>query len=262
MTSTYFLASVVLEKPELREFAFKTLAFFLERCHEKNAMLYHTYASDGPVLPHLMLDQILLARSLVEAYKYSSDNSYLEKAEDLAELATDHFYDRDGAGFYDTMLEPSSIGFLKVREKIIDENSCAAELLLELYDLTGKKEYIEKAKETLRMFEHTYRMYGIMASSYAHVLYRLNVPLTQIIIIGDKSNQATAILHNEALRHYSPRKSVQALDPSRDREKIDSLGYRVADLPKAYVCIGQTCLEPITNPEELSSRLSKLVPGG
>jgi len=262
MTSTYFLASAVLRRPELEEFAFKTLAFFLDRYRDKTAMLCHTYRSDGPTPLHLMSDQILLARSLVEAYKYSSNDSHMEKAEDLAKLAIDHFYDPDSGGFYDTILGPSSIGLLKVREKIIDENSWAAELLLELCDLTGKKVYVEKAKETLGLFERAYRGYGILASSYARVVYRLNAVLTKIVIIGDKSNQATAILRDEALRYYSPRKTVQVLDPSFDRDKIDSFGYPVADLPKAYVCVGQTCLEPMTNPEELSSRLSKFIAGG
>jgi len=257
MASAYLLASVILQKQDLQEFAIKTIHFLLKKCRNRNSMMYHSYSSDGPKPPYLLIDQVLMAKSLLETYMYSSEKSFLKETEDLVKLVLDNFYDVKAGGFYDTLFENDSIGALKVREKPIDENSEAAELLVKLYDLTGHQEYVERARETLGVFGEIYRGYGIMASSYAQSVYRFAAPATTITVIGPKSNPATTILSDVSLRFYAARKSVQVLDPSVDRDKISVLGYQVSDVPTAYACVGQVCLEPITNPEELTSKLSE-----
>jgi uncharacterized protein YyaL (SSP411 family) len=259
MASAYLLASVTLQRPDLQTFAIKTIHYLDEKCRSKSGMMYHIHSRDGPKPPYLLIDQVHMAQTLLEAYMYSSEKSYLEKAEDLTKLILDRFHDVKAGGFYDILLEQDSIGALRVREKPIDENSEATELLVKLYDLTGREDYVEKAKETLGVFEETYRGYGIVASSYARVVHKLAAPPTTITVIGRKDNPVTAILRDQSLRFYVARKSVQVLDPSVDNDKISVLGFQISDVPTAYPCVGHVCLEPITNPEELASKLSKTV---
>ena len=262
MASTYFLASAVLGRPDLREFSVRTLNFLYEQCRDKDGIMYHTYTNDGPKPPCLLLDQVLTAQSLLKAYMCLSENSYLNKAEDLTKLLIERFYDSNEGGFFDTLQDPASLGALKVRQKIIEENSNAAELLLELYDLTENELYIEKAEETLGIFEKTYRVYGIMASSYAHAAYRLAVPQTKITVVGEKTNSATTALRDEALKLCLARQSIRVLDPHDDEDKIEAQSYSMEQSPTAYICVGGVCLEPITDPEMLASKLSKGISAG
>ncbi len=257
MVSSYLLASVTLNRPDLKAFAIKTVDFLLKKCRSENGMMYHACGGDRPKPPHLLADQVLMAKSLLETYMHSSESTCLEIAEGLTKLVLAHFYDVNSGGFYDTLLGPDAIGALRVREKPIDENGEAAALLLQLYDLTQYEEYLEKAKETLGAFEETYPGYGIMASSYAHAAYRVATPQTQMTIIGQKDNPSTIALRDEGLRLYMPRKSVAVFDPSVDKDKINAHGHQVSDVPTAHVCIGQTCLEPITHPEDLASKFSR-----
>jgi len=82
-----------------------------------------------------------------------------------------------------------------------------------------------------------------MTSGYARAAYK---------------DPATTNLRDEGLRFYASRKAVQVLDLDVDRDRIDVLSYADSNVPTAYACVGQVCLEPSKNPQELMSRLLKV----
>jgi uncharacterized protein YyaL (SSP411 family) len=121
--------------------------------------------------------------------------------------------------------------------------------------LTNVEEYSEKAKTTLGVFRETYKSYGVMASSYARAVHLLTIPSVRIAVVGRLGDANTDALRETNLAFYASRKSVQVLDPSIESERIGVLGYQVSEVPTAYVCVGQTCLEPLHDPKELASKL-------
>jgi hypothetical protein len=64
------------------------------------------------------------------------------------------------------------------------------------------------------------------------------------------------------LTFYACRRSVQILDPSIERDRIGALGYQVSEVPTAYVCVGQICIEPSQDPKELAAKLAGITSKG
>lgn len=256
MANAYLKASAVLHRQDLREFAGKTINFLLEKCLDKRGIMYHYHNEDGPKSPHLLMDQVQMVHVLLEGCTRFSERSYFQRAIDMTQSMLDVFYDPIAGGFYDTVMEKNPMGALRQREKIIDENSHAAELFLKLYDLTNVEEYSEKAKATLGVFQDTFKAYDVMASCYARAARLLTTPSVKITVVGRQGDANTEALRETSLAFYACRKSVQILDPSIESDRIGALGYQVSEVPTAYVCVGQTCLEPLHDPKELAARVA------
>jgi len=95
-----------------------------------------------------------------------------------------------------------------------------------------------------------------MASCYARAARLLTTPSVKITVVGRQGDANTEALRETSLAFYACRKSVQILDPSIESDRIGALGYQVSEVPTAYVCVGQTCLEPLHDPKELAARVS------
>jgi hypothetical protein len=262
MADAYLKASAVLHRQDLKEFAGKTVNFLLEKCLDKNGTMYHYHNEDGPKPPLLLMDQIQMIQVLLEGSTHFSERSYFQRAIDMTQSMLNVFYDSRAGGFYDTVMQENPMGALRQREKIIDENSHAAELLLKLYDLTDVEEYSEKAKATLSVFQDTFKAYGVMASCYARVARLFTTPSVKITVVGRLGDVSTEALREASLAFYACRKSVQVLDPSIEMDRIGVLGYQVSEVPTAYVCVGQTCIEPSQDPKELAAKLAGITPKG
>jgi uncharacterized protein YyaL (SSP411 family) len=47
-------------------------------------------------------------------------------------------------------------------------------------------------------------------------------------------------------------KVVLPLDSNQDMERLKALGYPPSDKPLAYLCMGKTCLPPVSRPEDIA----------
>jgi len=48
---------------------------------------------------------------------------------------------------------------------------------------------------------------------------------------------------------------VEVLDPDRNAARLTELGYPPDGGARAYVCVGERCLEPASEPDELAARI-------
>ncbi len=65
---------------------------------------------------------------------------------------------------------------------------------------------------------------------------------------------------NAALHEYAPAKVVELVDPVRDAARLDALGYPPpSDGAQAYVCIGETCLPPVSEPREIAMGIARVL---
>jgi uncharacterized protein YyaL (SSP411 family) len=260
MTLAYLEAAPVLQNNTLTGFALKTIDRLLRQLYdEKSATMYHYLSEGTPQLHGLLTDQITFAEALLQAYETTADAKYLEHAEALIRSLDEQLLDTKNGGYYDSAPDPNSLGHLKQPVKLLDENSSAATLLTRLHHATGKEAYLQKAKSTLEALAGEYVVHGIMASAYALAvdLY-LNEP-TRIVVVGPKKEHLTAELLEASLRAYDPRKLVVPLDPETDGERMSRLEFPAEQDPRAYICVGKTCLAPTTVPSEIAQQLSKAV---
>src|SRR5438552_181071 len=63
----------------------------------------------------------------------------------------------------------------------------------------------------------------------------------------------------EALKLYPGKRYVRYLDPDKDLDQINRLGFSAAKAPVAYICAGKTCGPPVNDPSNIGSSLSSLL---
>jgi uncharacterized protein YyaL (SSP411 family) len=72
------------------------------------------------------------------------------------------------------------------------------------------------------------------------------------VVVGSAEHPLTNRLLRAALKTYVPHRVVQSLDPKRDRERVESLGFPASGEPALYACMNNMCLAPIRSPREVS----------
>jgi uncharacterized protein YyaL (SSP411 family) len=78
-------------------------------------------------------------------------------------------------------------------------------------------------------------------------------------IVGPADDPRTHALQVAALNVYSPDKLVQLLDPARDTARLGELGYPPdGGNPRAFVCVGQKCLPPVTDPKGIEEGIRRV----
>ena len=258
LSSSFILASTVLGNSGLGKFALKTLDRIKTLVQDSPIPFHYMRKQGSPMMKGFLIDYATLLNAFIDAYEYSGKNDHLETAMKIADECTESLRDKDQEGFYDIPASSSSLGELKSRDKPIDENSLISIGLLRLSWLTGKENYSTIAGKTLQLFNQDYERYGLAASIYALAVDSyLNGPLGITIIAAPGSKEFTE-LKNKALNIYSARRFVTYLNPTRDTERIASLGFQSSQ-PTAYVCVGKTCGPPVHNSSQLEASLTSLL---
>lgn len=255
MVSAYLLASTVLKEPSYQKFALKTVNLLLDKAFNPNKGMNHYIIEGKSHLSGLLADQVYMTKCLIDFYQVSLDRTFLDKAQNLAEYMIDTLWDING-GFYDKPEDSNALGALKRLDKPLEENSVAADAFLRLHHLMGKKQYLDTARKTIEFFATRYQRYGIVGAGYGLAVEPYLHPM-QIHIVGSRKKDSTIRFLKEALKAYNPLKTVEVLDPEKDKDRLKGLGYPISGLPAAYVCFGGTC-KSVEDPK----KMTKTIRGG
>jgi uncharacterized protein YyaL (SSP411 family) len=280
--SAYLVAARVLDLPDARAFAIKSLDRVLAAAWDPQTGLARVVVygeSDSPAerVPAILDDYLFLGHAALDAWEATGKMRYFEAASQLMEAAIGNFYDSDGHGFFDTAapaVDERRLGALTARRKPLQDsptpaaNPAAASLLLRLEALNSRADYAILARQTLEAFAGVVEHFGLYASSYALALQQVLRPPVQVCVIGD---DATAVaMEAAALRRFAVNKSVVRLKRVQlGAQPLDLLPPALqATLPHlnsandgsfAVVCSGNTCHAPVASPEELKELLANLV---
>jgi uncharacterized protein YyaL (SSP411 family) len=272
--SAYLEAQRVLNLPEAREFAIRSLQRVLEAAWDKTRGLAHVVAygeSDAAAsrVAGVLEDYIFLGHAALDAWETTGELRFYAVAEELMDAALMRFYDATGGGFFDTERVAEGeqrLGALVARRKPLQDsptpagNPMAAALLMRLHALNGRAEYAAKAQETLESFSGVVEHFGLYAATYALALERRVTPSVQICVIGDDA--LASELEAAALRRFAVNKSVVRLR----REQLAALPAMLAEtLPHlakregsfAVVCAGNTCQPPVRTADGLEAVLGR-----
>ncbi len=161
MASSFLKSSCILGNNELKDFAIKTIEKISDLFIKDNRV-YHTYNING-----IIDDYIYFLESLIDAYEVTSLKKYLERADNLMSLCIEKFWDHENGGFYDTETD-----VLDMRLKnILDiphpsANALGILLLIKLFTITNKTEYIRYAEDGLKYFATQAEEAGLNAAYY------------------------------------------------------------------------------------------------
>ena len=249
-------AAMALDEPTWLEAAQDAFAFVRQTMAHPDGGLCHSWR-DGKAGAHGFLDDYAhMARAALYLYDATGKPEYLAAAEGWAGELTDHFA-ADGGGFHLTSERGEA---LITRSRTAHDgpvpagNGVAAEVFSRLYFLSGKAAYRAAAEGAFKAFAgEAVRapggFAGILNAFYAHAA------APQIVLLGDRSDTPVAamieVIRKTPLADYS----LLVVPESEDLPEGHPAAAKSGPAGTAFVCRGQTCSLPVTDPEELAKEL-------
>jgi uncharacterized protein YyaL (SSP411 family) len=166
-------AGTVFREPRYERAAERAAAFLLEELMSEEGALFHVWRGGRARVEGFLEDYAFVARGLLVLHRESGDERWLREAERLAEEMEKRLRDPRG-GYYQSREKP----YLLVQSKPANDgatasgNGIAASVLLELFELTGKDAYRERAASALRAFASDLDRYPEGASTLALAVER------------------------------------------------------------------------------------------
>ena len=227
-------------------------------------------ASDGRAsIDGYAEDYACVVWGLLELVQTTGDAAWLDWALELQQRQDDLFRDDAAGGWFATTGDDPSV-LLRVKEAYDGAEpaagSIAAGNLLTIAHLTGDAVAAARAAETLGRFGQSARSSPMMMAA----LVRYHAPadgVTQVVIVGDRTDAATRALERTVAARYLPF-TVRVTVPPGDAqaqlsERAPFIGSmrQVDGKPTAYVCANFACREPVTDPSALEAQLDMTAAG-
>jgi len=255
MISAYLEAAVVLDRPDCRVFALKTLDRLRRDLRNPQGGMYHYLSANGPQVHGLLRDQVMTALAMLDAYEQTGTAAYVEGAGRLADFMLRRLWDRTYGGFLDREPDDGWIGnLLGPRREIEDAelpagNAAAAILLDRLAVVTGDRKYSARAGQVLECLAGGMSKLSYAGSALAVAVLGHVDPPVVTVIVGDKDAPRAVELRRAALSAYRTGKRMLLLEPSEAAAR----GVLVAEdgLPQAFVRRGDARSKAVRAAEEL-----------
>jgi uncharacterized protein len=228
----------------------------------RDGRLMRTWKAGDARLNGYLEDYAMVAAALVTLYEATFDRRWLDTARALVAEMLRLFWDDAIEGFYDTGTDHEQ---LIVRPRNLYDNavpcgsSVAIEVLLRLAELTGERDYEQRALAALRpmadlMARHPTAFGRFLCALDFHVGPRIELALMAPRIIDE-----VAPLAREAFARYLPNlvAAGAVAGQSQASAGIPLLTERgvVDGKPTAYVCRNYACELPVTDAAALARQL-------
>ncbi len=207
-------------------------------------------------------NMIRAALSLLES---TQNQQYLQDAKQWTANLNHSFWNEAQGGYFYTGADCTDLirrSYSANDEAIPNANATMMSNLSKLYALTGDQTYRDQAAKTIEAFTPQ-----IMASGIAHA-GALNgfedvAELTQIVIVGNQENPEYESMMQAVLSLSIPNRQLISIGKNAELDKSHpAYGKKSEATATVYICKGQTCTLPITNPKEIEKSLSSLTPHG
>jgi uncharacterized protein len=274
--SAYLEAVRVLDLPETKQFALRSLDRLLSQGWNTSEGLAHVIAYSDPNasfrrVPGMLDDYAFTAIACLDAYEATSDLNYFRFAQRITDQMIERFFDPVSGGFFDSSLSKlkgTALGALSAPRKPVQDsptpagNPVAAIALLRMHSYTSDQNYYEKAELTLEAFAGIIDHFGIFAGTYGLALAWYSRPHTQVVVIG--SDGTADALNHAAVHPYSATKSVLRLGDGHAvaPNLPPALATTIPNVPGAnegkgiaVLCSGFTCQPPVSDPALLERQL-------
>ncbi|GIX47683.1 MAG: hypothetical protein KatS3mg131_1894 [Candidatus Tectimicrobiota bacterium] len=242
---------------------------FIERHLLRDGQLLRVYKDGQAKLPGYLDDYALFIAALLDAFESLGEARYFRLALTLTEVMLEEFWDEAQGGFFFTGKHHEAL--LARPKQVFDQAlpagmAVATHVLLRLYHLTGRADYLQRAERVLRglasaMAQHPFGFGSLLCA----LDFYLDKPL-EVVIMGAPQAPATQALRRCVYQHYLPNRLVVPLDPQQYETLLQDLPP-LRDLlagkapingqPTAYVCHDFTCSAPVTDPAALAPLLRR-----
>ena len=276
--TAYLETARVLRMDSAREFALLTLDRLSKEAWDGDGALSHVIsysgvASPNEKVPAMLDDYAFTVHAFIDAWIATGDMSHYRAALKLADAMIVRFYDHTAGAFYDAAVPQDGVaplGALGARRKPLQDsptpagNPTAVSALLRLETLSGRLQYREIAEDTLGSFAAIVEHFGLYAGSYGLALERLLLAPVQVVVVG--SGPEATRLEAVAIARFRINKTVLRIAPERlvPGGIPEALAEMLLNVPPppgptvwAMVCLGHTCVPPITDAEALLEAIER-----
>ena len=255
LTISGLIAAYKLTNNELYyESAKKSYVFIKEKMWE-NHTLYACY-HDTPQFDGYLDDYAFLAKACLDLLRIDWDNDEYIFLIQLVDKVLNDFQDKKNGGFYfssinqkDLIYRPKSF----MDESMPSGNSIMTSVLLEIYELTGEKKYLEAMENTFKAASDSIERSNI---SHCSLYMNANTSLTskRVIIIKCDENDSHGY-KNEMYKTEGFRDCIYFLNCD-ENSPIESINIKKCfGKFTAYICENNVCSEPIKDFNSLQKRL-------
>jgi hypothetical protein len=222
----------------------------------RDGRLFATFQAGRARHPAYLDDVAFLLDALLELMQGQFRPVDLEFACTLARTLLELFQDKKEGGFFFTSHDHEA---LLHRAKPVEDNATpggngvAAFALQRLTHITGDPIYAAAAERTLDLFHAYLRQAPHAVPSLLAALEEFVVPPRVVVLRGPVTQ--LPIWQEELARRFDPRTVVLAI-PGEVGELPSGLAFPAGDSVAAYVCVGTSCLPPISSLPELLAQSS------
>jgi len=229
---------------------------FVQRNMTRGDRLGHSWRERRLLYPGLASDFAYMIRAALSLYEATGERSYLDQALTW-QAALDRHYANPQTGTY--FLTADDAEGLVVRpaptsdDATPNPNGITAQNLIRLAAFTGEHRFRDQAD---RLIEGVLALGGNNLFMHVSTLNAIDMRLNLAEIVVTGQGEATDALVDAALalpyvnRAVLRAPSADALPASHTaQDKVKS-----ASAPAAFICIGETCSLPVTNPDDIAAR--------
>jgi uncharacterized protein YyaL (SSP411 family) len=258
LASGFLAAARHLDAPAAAADALAALTRVWRDAHRDGAGLLHRAGDDAS--GYHVDDHAHMLLALLDAFEYTQDALWLERARTLAAVTLRRFATANGALRDRPADERGAVAALdRPYLPIADApspsaNGAGALALLRLHALTSDEEWLRAGTSIVRAFAGSAGKLGSGAATYVKAVSWLTRPVTTVVVIEEDGGELFA----RALRSPRPRTVIRrfapgALDVSALPQEIAAMVTAAA--PRAYVCAGRTCAAPVSDAAALDTLL-------
>ncbi|MEE8517209.1 MAG: thioredoxin domain-containing protein, partial [Alphaproteobacteria bacterium] len=223
--------------------------------------LYHSYRLGKPQHMATVDDYAHICAAALALHEATAEVEYLHQCEGWAAVADRHYWDGNGEGYFYTADDAED---LITRTKSCTENATPggngvmAKVLARLYLLTGKDTYRDRCDGIFRAFSGELGRNAFPLATLINA-YEFRDRAAQIVIIGERGD-GTVQAFVDAVHGLSlPDRVIMVIEPGTALPQSHPAAGKTgtAGVATAYVCFGQTCSLPVTDPDALIRQLSR-----
>ena len=229
---------------------------FIHATMSRDGRLAHAWRDGKSVYPGLATDYAAMIKASLALHAATLETSYLAAAESLAVMLRRHHWDDDAPGYFLPADDAEAL-ILRPRsttdEATPSANSVMAANLVRLWRLTGKDAWRADADAIIAaapIAENLFAASGMLSA------LDLRLGATDVVLVLPPETAGAPLLDavraawtpNTVLAVVAATEQLPAAHPAAGKPAIDGL-------PTAYVCRGETCSLPVTEPGALAGLL-------
>jgi uncharacterized protein YyaL (SSP411 family) len=265
MVSACCRGAQVLDAPQHADAAVRAGHFLMEHMFLDGVLLRSWRAGRGAG-PGYLDDYACVANAFVDLYETTFDPAWLRDAEGFMELLLAEFGDPDGPLLFHTSTRHTGI---IARSRPVQDgaepsgNSMAARTLLRLSRHLGRSDWRDRAVAILSS------QAGLLATAPQALLKMLHAvdlaladPVELVLAPGDDVREAEPAFLRVIHECFLPHRSLaRTIGPDGRPANLPLTRGRgpVGKATAVYLCRGNVCGAPFTNPAELAEKLGKML---